>query len=41
MMILQEIGVNMKNWFDLSLDSDYSRVVINATLNHRVSKAMG
>ena len=35
-MLLKEIGINAGNWVDSVLDRDYSRALVNATLNLRV-----
>ena len=35
-MDLKEIGVSMRNWFDLTWDRDYSRALVNVALNLRV-----
>jgi len=36
-MDLKEIGINMRNRFDLAQDRDYWRALVNAELNLRVS----
>ena len=33
----KEIGINMKNWVDLTQDRDYLRALVNAALILRVS----
>ena len=38
-MILKEIDINMRNWVGSAQDKDW-RVLVNATLNLRVSEAM-
>ena len=35
-MNLKEMGINTRNWVDSIQDSDYCRVLVNATLNLRV-----
>ena len=30
---LKEIGINVRNWFDLARDRDYWRALVNAALN--------
>jgi hypothetical protein len=35
-MDVKEIGVSMRNRMDLANGMDYWRVLVNATLNHRV-----
>ena len=37
---VKEIGVNVRNWVDLAQNRDYWRVLVNATLNLQVLKAM-
>ena len=37
-MDLKEIGVSPKIWTDSALDKDYSRALMNAAFNLRVSK---
>ena len=39
-MNLKEIGINTRNWVDLTQDRDYWRALVNAALNLRVSEAM-
>ena len=36
-MDLKEIGINMKNWVDLTQDRDYLRALVNVALNLRVT----
>ena len=36
-MDLEEIGINAGNWVDWAQDRDYWRVLVNATVNLRVS----
>jgi hypothetical protein len=36
-MDLEEIGINTRNWVDLSQDSDYWTALVNALLFLRVS----
>ena len=33
---LKEIGINMRNWVDLTEDRDYWRVLVNASLNLQI-----
>ena len=33
---LKEIGINTRNWVDLSQDKDYWRALVNAAFNLRV-----
>ena len=35
-MYLEEIGINVGNWVDSTLDKNYWRALVNATLNLRV-----
>ena len=35
-MDLKKIGINMRNWVDLTQDRNYWRTLVNATLNLRV-----
>ena len=35
-MDLKEIGINIRNWVDLTLDRDYWRAHVNLALNLRV-----
>ena len=39
-MNLKEIGINTRNWVDLTQDRDYWRALVNAALNPRVPQAM-
>ena len=39
-MDLKEIGINTKNWVDLTQDRDYWRALVNAALILCVPKAM-
>ena len=32
-MDLKDIGINTRNWFDLTQDRDYRRALVNAVLN--------
>ena len=36
-MDLKEIGIITRNWVDLAQDRDYSRALVDAELNLRVS----
>ena len=40
-MDIKEIGINTRNWVDSIQDRDYWTALVNATLNLRISKAMG
>ena len=37
-MDLKEIGINMRNWFNMAQDRDYWRAFVNAALNLRFHK---
>jgi hypothetical protein len=39
-MDFKEIGINTRNWVDLTQDKDYWRVLVNVVLNLRVPKAI-
>ena len=39
-MHLEEIGVNVGNWFDYAQDRDYWRALVNAALNLQTPYAM-
>ena len=39
-MDLKEIGINARNWIDLTQDRDYWRALVNAVLILRVSQSM-
>ena len=39
-MDLKEIGINTRNWVDLSQDRDYLRALMNAALHRRVPCAL-
>jgi hypothetical protein len=39
-MYLKQIGINTRNYVDSAQDKDYSRALVNAVLNLRVSYAM-
>ena len=34
-MVLQEIGINTRNWVDSAQDRDYCRALVNPSLNLR------
>ena len=39
-MDLEEIGINAGKWVDSAQDRNYWRALVNAALNHQVSKAL-
>ena len=39
-MDLKELGINTRNWVDLSQNRDYWRALVNAALDLRIPQAM-